>query len=105
MIAGIIRSTQDPVVEYWPITLGTRRGSVLPRRSGQYAEITLNLGDRMADDQRKTRPQDASRINVHEQYELEYWSKHFGATAEKLKEAVQKVGTSAKAVEAELKRR
>jgi Protein of unknown function (DUF3606) len=41
---------------------------------------------------------------VHERYELEYWSKHFGVTHERLKEAVEKAGTSAKAVEAELKR-
>ena len=59
----------------------------------------------MADDKTKTRPQDASRINVHEEYELEYWSKHFGVTPERLKEAVEKAGTSAKAVETELKRR
>jgi len=59
----------------------------------------------MSDDKSKTRPQDASRINVHERYELDYWSKHFGVTPERLKEAVEKAGTSAKAVEAELKRR
>ena len=59
----------------------------------------------MADDKSKTGPQDASRVNVHERYELEYWSKRFGVTSERLKEAVEKAGTSVKAVEAELKRR
>ena len=59
----------------------------------------------MADDKSKTRPQDASRVNVHEDYEVQYWSKHFGVTPERLKEAVKKAGTSVKAVEAELKRR
>ena len=59
----------------------------------------------MADDKSKTRPQDASRVNVHERYEVEYWSQHFGVTPERLKEAVEKVGTSAKAVETALKRR
>jgi hypothetical protein len=59
----------------------------------------------MADDKTKTRPQDAIRVNVHEDYELEYWSKHFGCTREQLKAAVKKVGVMAKAVEAELKRR
>jgi hypothetical protein len=59
----------------------------------------------ISDDKAKTRPEDASRVNVHEGYELKYWSQHFGVTPERLKEAVEKVGTSAKAVEAELKRR
>ena len=47
----------------------------------------------------------ASRINVHERYEVEYWSKKFGVTADQLRAAVAKVGVSAKAVEDELKRR
>jgi hypothetical protein len=58
-----------------------------------------------ADDKSKTGPQDATRVNVHERYELEYWSKRFGVTPERLKEAVEKAGTSVTAVEAELKRR
>jgi len=57
----------------------------------------------MADDKTKTRPQDAKRINVNEQYELRDWSKKFGCTPEQLKKAVQKVGTSADKVEQELK--
>ncbi len=28
-----------------------------------------------------TAPQDAAKINVHEKYELEYWTKKFGVTA------------------------
>ena len=56
----------------------------------------------MPDNKSKTRPQDASRINVHEKYEVEYWSKKFGVTPEQLKAAVAKVGVSAKAVEKEL---
>ena len=59
----------------------------------------------MADDKSKTVPQDASHLNVHEDYEVEYWTKRFGVTSARLKEAVQKAGTSVKAVEAELKRR
>jgi hypothetical protein len=62
-------------------------------------------GNPMPDDKSKIRPQDASRINVNEPYELDCWSKHFGVSKDALKAAVQKVGTSAKAVEAELKRR
>jgi hypothetical protein len=56
----------------------------------------------MPDDKTKTSPQDASRINIHEKYEVEYWSKKFKVTPEQLKAAVAKVGFSAKAVETEL---
>ena len=59
----------------------------------------------MSDDKTKTRPQDATRINVHEKYEVEYWSKKFGVTPDQLKTAVAKVGVSATAVEKELSRR
>ncbi len=59
----------------------------------------------MADDKTKTRPQDAKRINVHEDYELRDWSKKLGVTPDQLKEAVKQVGTSAEAVEKHLKKR
>jgi len=59
----------------------------------------------MPDDKTKTRPQDASRINIHEPYELEYWTKRFSVTADRLRAAVAKAGTSVKAVEDELARR
>jgi hypothetical protein len=58
----------------------------------------------MADDKTKTRPQDAKRINVHEDYELRDWSQKFGVSPEELKAAVKEVGTSAEAVEKHLKR-
>jgi hypothetical protein len=56
----------------------------------------------MPDDQSKIRPQDASKINVHETYEVEYWTKHLGVTPEKLKDAVNKVGVSVKEVKKHL---
>ncbi|WP_294290840.1 DUF3606 domain-containing protein [Chryseobacterium endophyticum] len=52
----------------------------------------------MSDDLSKRRPQDASKINVHEDWELEYWSKELGVSKEKIREAVKAVGTSAAAV-------
>jgi hypothetical protein len=58
----------------------------------------------MADDKTKKGPQDRSRINVSEDYEVRYWSEKFGVTADELRAAVKKVGNSAKAVEEELKR-
>jgi hypothetical protein len=59
----------------------------------------------MPDDKTKTAPQDAARVNVHEAYEVEYWTKKFGCTLQQLKAAVQRVGVMAKDVEGDLKRR
>lgn len=56
----------------------------------------------MADDLSKRRPQDASKINVHEAWELEYWCKELGVTPAQLKAAVQAVGTSVSAVKKHL---
>ncbi|HEY2250001.1 MAG TPA: DUF3606 domain-containing protein [Planctomycetaceae bacterium] len=52
----------------------------------------------MADDKTKKAPQDSSKINIHEDYEVQYWTKRFGVSADVLKETVQKVGVSAEAV-------
>jgi len=54
------------------------------------------------DDKTKTGSPDRDLINTSENYEVEYWSKKFGVTPEKLKSAVKAVGSSAKAVEAYL---
>jgi len=58
----------------------------------------------MSDDTSKRGPQDRSRINLSEDYEVQYWSQKFGVTPERLREAVHKVGNSPEAVEKELKR-
>lgn len=72
-------------------------------------QLTCILGrceePRMSDDKSKTRPQDASRVNIHEPYEVEYWCSKFGCTEQELVDAVQKVGVMADDVEKELKRR
>mgnify|MGYP003623049491 CR=1 FL=1 len=52
----------------------------------------------MTDDRNKRGPQDAARINVHEPWELDYWTKELGVTADELKAAVQQVGVMAKDV-------
>ena len=54
--------------------------------------------------QAKKGPQDRSKINLHEDYEVRYWSERFGVTQEKLGEVVKKAGNSIEAVERELKR-
>ena len=58
----------------------------------------------MADDKNNRGPADRDRINVHEDYELRYWSGKFGCTHDELKAAVKNVGVMARDVEAELKR-
>ena len=52
----------------------------------------------MPDDKTKKRPQDSSRINIHETYEVNYWCDVFGCIEAQLKAAVKAVGDSAAAV-------
>lgn len=52
----------------------------------------------MADNLNDRGPQDRSRVNVNEEWELQYWSKKFGVSAQQLRDAVKAVGTSADAV-------
>lgn len=59
----------------------------------------------MTDDKSKKGRQDRSRIDVHERYELDYWSDKFGVSKEELKDAVARVGVMAKDVEKDLKSR
>jgi hypothetical protein len=56
------------------------------------------------DDKQKNGSADRGRININEGYELDYWSNKFGVSKDKLKAAVQTVGTSANAVEDFLKK-
>lgn len=56
----------------------------------------------MTDDRNKRGPEDASRINLNEDYEVEYWTNRFGVSKERLKAAVDKVGVSVDAVAKEL---
>ena len=58
----------------------------------------------MSDDTSKRGPQDRRRINLSEDYEVQYWSQKFRVPPERLREAVHKVGNSPEAVEKELKR-
>jgi len=56
----------------------------------------------MADDKTNRGPQDAARINIHEDYELAYWTKKLGVSKAELEAAVGKAGVSADAVAKEL---
>jgi 3-oxoacyl-[acyl-carrier-protein] synthase III len=45
---------------------------------------------------------DRSKINMHEDYEVKYWTKHLGVTKDQLQQTVDKVGNSVSAVKKEL---
>lgn len=47
----------------------------------------------MADNKNKKRPQDATRINMNEDYEVRYWTKKLGISREELKRATSKFGS------------
>jgi len=46
----------------------------------------------MADDLRNRGPQDDARVNVNQDWEVAYWTKKFGVSEAKLREAVKAVG-------------
>ena len=52
----------------------------------------------MSDDTSKRGPADAQRINIHEDYEVLYWTTVLEVSEEKLKETVKRVGVMAKDV-------
>jgi Sec-independent protein translocase protein TatA len=47
---------------------------------------------------------DMLRINIHDDYEVRYWTRRLGVTSETLKAAVSKIGPMVKDLESELKR-
>jgi len=61
-------------------------------------------GDNMPDDLTKKRPQDADKINVSQQYEIDYWTKTLHTTEAKLRAAVSKVGPYVSDVEEYLRK-
>jgi hypothetical protein len=56
----------------------------------------------MSDDKTKRGQPDRSKINMSEDYEVQYWTRHLGVSREELQRAVDKVGDSAAAVRKEL---
>ncbi len=58
----------------------------------------------MADNLKEKGPQDSSRINPNETWEVAYWTKALGVTKEELEQAVKKVGNSAEKVREHLKK-
>lgn len=58
----------------------------------------------MADNLQKAGPQDRSRINVNERWELDYWCKELGVSQQQLEQAVKSVGPSVTAVRQHLRK-
>jgi len=56
----------------------------------------------MADDTTNRGPQDRSRINLSEDYEVRYWTKELGVSKDELARLVQQHGNSAEKVRQEL---
>jgi hypothetical protein len=50
-------------------------------------------------------PRDRSRVNLNDEWELQYWTKELGVSVDRLQKAVGRVGTSVEAVRNELTRR
>lgn len=61
--------------------------------------LFLNKSSVMSDNKNKTGSPDRDKINLSEEYEISYWTKKFGVSADKLRKAVQEVGSSSKKVE------
>lgn len=59
----------------------------------------------MPDNKNLRGPADRSRVNVHEPYELKYWSDKWNVTTEQLRAAVNAVGPMAHNVAAHLDKR
>jgi hypothetical protein len=57
----------------------------------------------MSDNLQKAGQQDRSRINVHEEHGVRYWTEALGVSREQLEKAVADVGVSANAVREHLK--
>lgn len=54
------------------------------------------------DNLHNTSQPDRSKINMHEDFEVKYWTHRLGVSKEQLQEAVDKVGIAATAVRKEL---
>ena len=70
-------------------------GEPLVRRTVTFVEDVMDNLTRK--DQR-----DRSKINMHEDFEVKYWTKELGVSKEQLQRAVNKVGNSAATVRKEI---
>jgi Protein of unknown function (DUF3606) len=60
------------------------------------------MRQQMVDDPKIRGSHDRQRINIHERYEVEYWTSKWNVSREQLTEAVEKVGPMSAAVAKQL---
>jgi hypothetical protein len=66
-----------------------------PSRDGWHSGIDTPTKEAiMSDDLHNRGPQDRNRINLHEPWEVQYWTKTLGVTKEELERAVKSAGSS-----------
>ena len=63
---------------------------------------TVTFEEDVMDNLTKRDQRDRSKINMHEDFEVKYWTKELGVSKEQLQRAVDKVGNSAAAVRREI---
>jgi hypothetical protein len=71
-------------------------------RNGRSALTFFRQEDVAMDHLTKREQPDRSKINMHEAWEVKYWTHALGVSRDKLQKAVDKVGNSAAAVRKEL---
>ncbi len=59
----------------------------------------------MTDDLRNRGPMDRAHINIHEDHEVDWWTRKLGVSSDQIRDAVAQVGTSAELVARQLNRR
>jgi hypothetical protein len=96
----VLRKTECRTSEVRFATRLAKWRKIIACRSGDayYLNVLVVEGSTMADDPKKNGPEDASRVNIHQEHEVRYWCSKFGCTEAELREAVKAVGTSAAAV-------
>jgi len=52
----------------------------------------------MSDDLRRTAPEDPTKVNIHETWEVQYWTRKWNVTEAQLRAAHQAVGPGAAAI-------
>jgi hypothetical protein len=57
------------------------------------------VGEAMSDDLKRTNPEDPTKINLKQPWEVNYWCSKFGISKKVLEDAVKAVGISVKEVE------
>jgi hypothetical protein len=63
---------------------------------------TVTFEEDVMDNLTKRDQRDRSKINMHEDFEVKYWTKELGVSKEQLQRAVNKVGNSAATVRKEI---